>query len=136
MSKQTQQLFFQIQKLKYLKNQQKKGDFENPKVQNHDFSTKLVPDQCGFPNSAVCWEPKYGTNRGPPVYAKYHDYKSKSLYVSVAYNQIWISKVRPKVNNLISIKCTHILVFLQLEDILNPSSKQALEANILLSTDL
>ena len=67
MSKQTQQLFFQIQKLKYLKNQQKKGDFENPKVQNHDFSTKLVPDQCGFPNSAVCWEPKYGTNRGPPV---------------------------------------------------------------------
>ena len=29
------------------------------------------------------------------------------------YNKIWILKVRPKVNNLISIKCTHILVFFQ-----------------------
>ena len=29
------------------------------------------------------------------------------------YNKIWILKVRPKVNNLISIKFTHILVFFQ-----------------------
>ena len=86
MSKQTQQLFFQIQKLKYLKNQQKKGDFENPKVQNHDFSTKLVPDQCGFPNSAVCWEPKYGTNRGPPVsILKLNEFYRDTLSNAVAH---------------------------------------------------
>jgi hypothetical protein len=45
----------------------KKGDFENLKVQNRDFSTKSVPDSCGFPNSAVCWGPKNSTNRGIPV---------------------------------------------------------------------
>ena len=86
MSKQTQQLFFQIQKLKYLKNQQKKGDFENPKVQNHDFSTKLVPDQCGFPNSAVCWEPKYGTNRGPPVSVQEDQFQRAFVTVSNFYS--------------------------------------------------
>ena len=45
----------------------KKGDFENPKVPNRDFSTKSVSDQCGFSNSAVCWGPKNRTNWGIPV---------------------------------------------------------------------
>ena len=27
----------------------KKGDFENPKVQKCNFSTRSVPNQCGFP---------------------------------------------------------------------------------------
>ena len=40
----------------------KKGDFENPKVPNRDFSTKSVSDLCGFSNSAVCWGPKNCTN--------------------------------------------------------------------------
>ena len=30
-----------------------KVDLENPKVQNCQFSTKLVPDKCDFSNSAV-----------------------------------------------------------------------------------
>ena len=41
----------------------KKGDFENPKVQNCNFSTKLVFDQCSFSNSAVAWGPKNSTNQ-------------------------------------------------------------------------
>ena len=45
----------------------KKGDFENPKVPNRDFSTKSVPDYCGFSNSAVYWRPKNLTNRGISV---------------------------------------------------------------------
>ena len=49
-------------------NEQKKGDFENPKVPNCYFSAKLVPDQCGFSNSAVCCGPKHSTNRGPPEF--------------------------------------------------------------------
>ena len=46
----------------------KKGDFENQKVPNRDFSTKSVPDLWGFPISAVCWGPKNRTNRGIPVF--------------------------------------------------------------------
>ena len=35
-----------------------KGDFENPKVPNYDFSTKSVPDKFCFSNSAVYWGPR------------------------------------------------------------------------------
>ena len=48
----------------------KKVDFENPKVQNCNFSTKSVPDQCGFSNSAIAWGPKNRTNREIPVQIK------------------------------------------------------------------
>ena len=45
----------------------KKGDFENPKIQNNDFITKSFPNYCGFSNSVVSWAPKNRTNQGIPV---------------------------------------------------------------------
>ena len=44
----------------------KKGDFENPKIQN--FSTKSVPDQCGFCHNTVPLCPKIITIQGTPVF--------------------------------------------------------------------
>ena len=41
--------------LRFGENEQK-GDFENPKVLNCDFSTKSVPNQCGFFNGGVPWD--------------------------------------------------------------------------------
>ena len=51
--------------MKTLLKKGEKVEFEIQKVQNHHFSTKSVFDQCGFPNSAVCWGPKNSTNHGP-----------------------------------------------------------------------
>ena len=45
----------------------KKGDFENPKVPDCYFSTKSVPNYCGFSYSVVCWGLITSTNRGYPV---------------------------------------------------------------------
>ena len=45
-----------------------KGDVENSKVPNYNFSTKSVPDYCGFSNSAVSWGPKNHTNGGIPCF--------------------------------------------------------------------
>ena len=45
-----------------------KGDFENPRVINCNFSTKSVPDYYGFCNSTVPWGHKNRTIWGVPVY--------------------------------------------------------------------
>ena len=51
---------------------EQKGDFENPKIQNHNFSTKSVPDYCSFSNSAISLGPKNSTNQGIPVVWKFN----------------------------------------------------------------
>ena len=68
------------------------------KAPNRNFSTKSVPDQCGFSNSAVSWRPKNHTNRGPPVSPKnatihqwhYHSKHSglNSIFCCLKINQV------------------------------------------------
>ena len=55
--------FFSFENKNSLK-MSKKWDFENPNVINYNFSTKSVPEQYGFLNSAVPW----GRKPGDPLY--------------------------------------------------------------------
>ena len=64
----------------------KKGDFENPKVQIHDFSTTSVSNYCNFSNSAVCWGTKNSTNRGIRVFFKKIVKKNFDLFLKKMEN--------------------------------------------------
>ena len=66
-SKWNQIITFLVSKIKIAWKWAKKGDFENPKVINRDFSTKSVPEKYGFLNSTVPWGRKNSTIWGPPV---------------------------------------------------------------------
>ena len=62
--------FFSLKNQNSLK-MSKKGDFENLKVINHDFSTKSVPEYYGFLNSTVPWGRKNSNIWGPPAFRSF-----------------------------------------------------------------
>ena len=87
-SKWNQIITFLVSKIKKAWKWAIKGDFENPKVINLDFSSKSIPEQYGMLNSKVSWGGAKTLISGDSLYSL------KTAKSCISKMDLWVIELR------------------------------------------